>query len=224
MALANLGLVRKVAYRMKAECTEPYDDLYQVGCIGLLKACRTFDASKGNAFSSYAIPKIRGEILHFLRDKGWSHIKIPRDAIEARGMVRLAKQRLEKLGRLESEDTIALAFGIDPEYWQWIQESCKRKAIVPIEEVLDLAQAQDDDSYDRMKQALIKAIAKLPKTKREIVTGKWFEAWAEGITEEQKEEQLARRFKMPVEDLQTILAAAIATIKHELSPYFPDSD
>ena len=62
----NFGLVRKEAYYWINQCHESYDDLLQVGCLGLIRAIERFDISKGHAFSSFAIPYIRGEIQHYL--------------------------------------------------------------------------------------------------------------------------------------------------------------
>lgn len=73
----NLGLVRKEAHRWLNQCTESYDDLIQVGCLGLIRAIERFDMSKGHAFSSFAVPYIRGEIQHYLRDKS-PQVRIPR--------------------------------------------------------------------------------------------------------------------------------------------------
>ena len=66
----NIGLVRKEAHQWLNHCTENYEDLVQVGCIGLIRAIERFEMSKGHAFSSFATPYIRGEIQHYLRDKG----------------------------------------------------------------------------------------------------------------------------------------------------------
>ena len=73
----NLGLVRKEAHYWINQCNESYEDLIQVGCIGLIRAIEKFELAKGNAFSSYAMPYIRGEIQHYLRDKGVT-VRIPR--------------------------------------------------------------------------------------------------------------------------------------------------
>lgn len=74
--LKNLNLARKVAHTHSRKCWEPYEDLEQVAVIGLIKAADNFNPNLG-AFSSYAIPKIDGEIKHYLRDK--SLLKIPRN-------------------------------------------------------------------------------------------------------------------------------------------------
>jgi RNA polymerase sigma-B factor len=73
----NLGLVKKEAYHWVNQCNESYEDLLQVGSIGLIRAIERFDVEKGNAFSSFAIPYIRGEIQHYLRDKSCT-LRIPR--------------------------------------------------------------------------------------------------------------------------------------------------
>ena len=73
----NLGLVRKEARYWTSQCQETYDDLLQVGSIGLLSAIDKFDIEKGYAFSTFAMPYIRGEIQHYLRDKS-SALKMPR--------------------------------------------------------------------------------------------------------------------------------------------------
>ena len=61
----NLGLVRSIALRFKDRGVE-YEDLVQIGSMGMLKAIRSFDSSKGNAFSTYAVPLIIGEIKRYI--------------------------------------------------------------------------------------------------------------------------------------------------------------
>lgn len=66
---SNLGLVRSIALKFKDRGVE-YEDLVQIGSIGMLKAIRSFDLSKGTVFSTYAVPLIIGEIRRFIRDDG----------------------------------------------------------------------------------------------------------------------------------------------------------
>ncbi len=73
---ANAGLVRSIATRFIGRGAE-YDDLYQLGMIGMVRAMRSFDPERGCAFSTYAVPLIIGEIKRFLRDDGI--IKVSRD-------------------------------------------------------------------------------------------------------------------------------------------------
>lgn len=77
----NLGLVRKEAYHWSNQCNETYEDLLQVGSLGLIRAIERFEIHKGYAFSSFAIPYIRGEIQHYLRDHSCS-VRIPRRWLE----------------------------------------------------------------------------------------------------------------------------------------------
>ena len=65
----NIGLVHSIANRFKGRGVE-YDDLFQSGCVGLIKAVDNFDESRGFAFSTYAVPVIMGEIKRIFRDGG----------------------------------------------------------------------------------------------------------------------------------------------------------
>ena len=67
--LNNLGLVRSIANRFRGRGVD-YDDLYQAGCIGLIKAVDNFDESRGYQFSTYAVPVIMGEVKRIFRDDG----------------------------------------------------------------------------------------------------------------------------------------------------------
>lgn len=77
IAIDYYNLVRSVAYGMLEESSVPYEDLEQIGMMGCLKAVERFDPTKGVDFSSFAVPYIRGAIMHYLRDNG-STVKVPR--------------------------------------------------------------------------------------------------------------------------------------------------
>ena len=79
----NFGLVKKEAYHWVNQCNESFEDLLQVGSIGLIRAIERINVDKGNAFSSFAVPYIRGEIQHYLRDKSCT-LRIPRRWLELR--------------------------------------------------------------------------------------------------------------------------------------------
>src|SRR5436305_2000288 len=72
----HMSLARKMA-GIYVRTAEPFDDLYQVASLGLLKAIDRFDPDLGNAFSSYAVPTILGELKRHFRDKGWA-LHLPR--------------------------------------------------------------------------------------------------------------------------------------------------
>lgn len=94
---ANMGLVRSVCARFRSRGTE-YEDLVQIGSIGMLKAIRSFEPSFGTAFSTYAVPLIVGEIRRHLRDDG--PIKVGR-ALKKQGsdLLRVREAILCETGR-----------------------------------------------------------------------------------------------------------------------------
>lgn len=117
----NFGLVRKEAHHWVNQCTESYEDLLQVGCIGLIRAIERFDIGKGSAFSSFAIPYIRGEIQHYLRDRGCS-VRIPRRWLALRQQsVEITQNLRVKLNRQPTDAEIALALEISLAEWQEIK-------------------------------------------------------------------------------------------------------
>ena len=66
---AHLNLVRQQAQRQAQRCNLAFDDLFQIGCMGLVAAVQGFEPSKGHAFSTYAVPLILGKMRHHLRDR-----------------------------------------------------------------------------------------------------------------------------------------------------------
>jgi RNA polymerase sigma-B factor len=114
----NTGLVRKIAYRVSQQCAEPYEDLEQLGFLGLIRAIERFNPQQGCAFSSFAVPYIRGEILHFLRDNG-SLVKIPRrwQELQQEGQ-RVTKKLAATLGRLPNDAEIAQGLKVSLKDWQ----------------------------------------------------------------------------------------------------------
>jgi len=90
----NAGLIWSIVRRYYGRGAEP-DDLYQLGCVGFLKAIRGFDLSYGTQFSTYAVPKIAGEIRRFLRDDG--AVKVGRGIREQALTIFAARERLNHL-------------------------------------------------------------------------------------------------------------------------------
>src|SRR6478609_3469994 len=109
----NMRLVWSVVQRFINRGYEP-DDLFQIGCIGLLKSVDKFDLSYDVKFSTYAVPMIIGEIQRFLRDDGT--LKVSRSLKETANKVRKMKDELSKtMGRLPTIGEVAEALGITPE-------------------------------------------------------------------------------------------------------------
>ena len=111
--LENNGLIWSVVRRYYGRGVEP-DDLYQLGCLGFLKAVRGFDPAFGTQFSTYAVPKIAGEIRRFLRDDG--PVKVSRGLKERGTAIRAARARLASdLGREPTLSELAEETGLSPE-------------------------------------------------------------------------------------------------------------
>ena len=108
----NLGLVHSCANRFKGRGVE-YDDLFQAGCLGLVKASKNFDISKGYAFSTYAVPVILGEIKRLFRDGG--AVKVGR-ALKEKSRAALFKYEeiTVKLGREPTVSELAAELEIEP--------------------------------------------------------------------------------------------------------------
>ncbi len=138
----NLGLVRKEAHYWTSQCQETYDDLLQVGSIGLIGAIDKFEIEKGCAFSTFAIPYIRGEIQHYLRDKS-SVLKMPRRwfAIvqQASG---ITKDLQIKHQRSPTEAEIAGALDIPVAEWQEIKMAYQNRQPMS----LDCPMGTDEDA------------------------------------------------------------------------------
>lgn len=113
MVCSNLGLVKSV---LRGFANRGYDieDLFQIGCIGLLKAIDKFDSSYDVRFSTYAVPMIMGEIKRFLRDDGM--IKVSRSLKQTATKAKYAKEKLTKeLGREPTIQEIADEVDVDKE-------------------------------------------------------------------------------------------------------------
>ena len=109
----NTGLIWSVAKRYFGRGVDP-DDLYQLGCLGFLKAVEGYDSAFGTQFSTYAVPKIAGEIRRFRRDDG--AIKVSRGLKEQAAAIKMARTRLTaELGREPTLGEISREIGLTVE-------------------------------------------------------------------------------------------------------------
>ena len=107
----NYGLVHSCANKFRGRGVE-YDDLFQAGCIGLIKAADKFDSTRGFAFSTYAVPVILGEIKRIFRDGG--AVKIGRSLKErSRNAMRIKENMALELGREPTVSELAEKLGVD---------------------------------------------------------------------------------------------------------------
>lgn len=113
LVLKNLGLVHSCARRFTGRGVD-YDDLYQAGCLGLIKASDNFDESKGFAFSTYAVPVILGEIKRIFREGG--SVKIGRAIKDkSRNLLAVKENITVTLGREPTVSELAQAVGFEVE-------------------------------------------------------------------------------------------------------------
>jgi RNA polymerase sigma-B factor len=109
-----LPFARELARRY-SYADEPFDDLLQVACLGLIKAIDRFDPDRGTKFTSYAAPTILGELKRHFRDKGWA-LRVPRDLQErALAVIREAEALSKELGRSPKPREVARAVGCSVE-------------------------------------------------------------------------------------------------------------
>ena len=113
LVVENAGLIWSIARRYFGRGTDP-DDLYQLGCVGFLKAVAGFDTAYGTQFSTYAVPKIAGEIRRFLRDDG--SVKVSRSIKERAAAIKQMRERMTgELGREPSVSELSQALELSPE-------------------------------------------------------------------------------------------------------------
>ena len=124
LIVGNLRLVLSVVQRFSSRNENP-DDLFQVGCMGLIKAVDHFDLSQGVRFSTYAVPMIIGEIRRFLRDN--NPVRVSRSMRDTAYHAMLTKETLSnELGREPTVEEIAEQLGMERE-----------KVIIALEAVVD---------------------------------------------------------------------------------------
>ncbi len=138
----NMGLVRKEAHHWRHQCHESYDDLVQIGCLGLIQAIERFDISRGLAFSSFAMPYIRGEIQHYLRDKSPA-MRIPRRWVTLHRQAKKTIARLrQELGRAPTEVEVREALDITEDDWQEMQLAQQNSLLLSLD--APVQQAEED--------------------------------------------------------------------------------
>lgn len=171
----NIRLVWSVVQRFMNRGYEP-EDLFQIGCIGLLKSVDKFDLSYDVKFSTYAVPMIIGEIQRFLRDDGT--LKVSRSLKEMANKVRKKKDELSKvLNRLPTVREVAEELGVTPEDVVFAQEANKPPASIhetvfendgdPITLMDQIADESQERWFDKL--ALHEAIDGLSERERLIV-------------------------------------------------------
>lgn len=210
--LENNALIWSVVRRYYGRGIDP-DDLYQLGCMGFLKAVRGFDTHYGTQFSTYAVPKIAGEIRRFLRDDG--AVKVTRGLRERAQAVYAARERLRmSLGREPTVSELAQHTHLS------VEEVAEAELSTAAPESLQAETAEgltiesmlgSDDSAERMVErlALREALDSLPRRERMTLLLRFFR----GMTQQ----QTARVLGVSQVQVSRLERRALKTLRTQLS-------
>lgn len=184
LIVENSGLIWSIARRYFGRGVDP-DDLYQLGCLGFLKAVEGYDTTFGTQFSTYAVPKIAGEIRRFLRDDG--SVKVSRGLKERSAAIKMTRSRMTaELGREPTVGEISREMRLSVEEIATAEtataatESIQRETGedgFTLENVLT-----DSDTEEQLVEriALREAIGKLPEREALVINLRYFH----GLTQE----------------------------------------
>lgn len=209
----NSGLIWSIARRFFGRGVDT-DDLYQLGCVGFLKAIEGYDESYGTQFSTYAVPKISGEIRRFLRDDG--AVKVSRGIKEQAQSIKAARCRLEqKLGREPTVSELSEETGLEP-----AEIAATETAVGPTE---SLQRETGDEGFtlehilgdygqeERLieRVALRETISRLPEREQRVISLRYFHSMTQdsaarvlGVSQV----QVSRSEKRAVESLRQMLS------------------
>lgn len=209
----NVGLIWSIVKRYSG-CGVDTDDLYQLGCIGFIKAVKGFDLTYGTQFSTYAVPKIAGEIRRFLRDDG--SVKVGRSLREKGQTLFYTRERLRHtLGREPQLSELAQETGMTVEEVAAVElangplESLQQETI----DGLTLESTLGTDSPEEgmvEKIALREAIDSLPERERITILLRFFR----GMTQE----QTARILKVSQVQVSRLERKGLAKLREFLEP------
>lgn len=205
----NYGLVHALANRFRGKGLE-YDDLFQAGCMGLIKAVDGFDESRGFAFSTYAVPVILGEIKKLFRDGG--AIKVSR-SIKEKGMKaqRFREKFLAEHMREPTISELSEQLGLDSNETVEVLTASQPPLSLTYDSEegvgeIDVAVDNADEMFDRI--SLHEVLDKLPEQDREIVKLRYFKGLTQAKTAKilgVSQVQVSRKEKMILLKMREIL-------------------
>ena len=209
----NAGLIWSVARRFMGRGVDA-DDLYQLGCLGFIKAIDGFDIQYGTQFSTYAVPKIAGEIRRFLRDDGT--VKVSRSVKEQAAFIATTRSKLiNLLGRDPTLQELSRQTGIQPEEIAMTENAMSSVGSIhqtngedgfTLENILT-----DTESEDRLIEriSLRNAISRLPEREKNVIHLRYFH----GLTQERiarllavSQVQVSRIEKKAIERLRELIS------------------
>jgi RNA polymerase sigma-B factor len=210
---SQLPLVHHLAQRFRGR-GEPYDDLVQVGTIGLLNAVDRFDPRRG-AFTTFAVPTILGEIRRHFRDRGWA-MRVPRRLQDFGRRVSVTREQLtQSLGRSPTVQELAEELHEDPDLVVEAIETATVFTTVPLpsasEEVLFDSLGSPDHGLEQVEQrvTLGPLLARLPVRERRILALRF----ARGLSQS----QIAAEVGVSQMHVSRLLARSLATLREGLT-------
>lgn len=208
----NAGLIWSIARRYFGRGCDA-EDLYQLGCVGFIKAVRGYDPAFGTQFSTYAVPKIAGEIRRFLRDDG--PVKVSRGTKETSARLMRIKAELEnKLGREARLSELAAESGISPEDIAICElaSSPVQSLQQPLgEEGFSLESTIGGESIENViieRTALRSALKELPERERSVLMLRYYR----GMTQE----RVARALDVSQVQVSRIERRAIGMLREKI--------
>lgn len=206
----NLRLVHSLCKRFSGRGIE-YDDLYQAGCVGLVKASDAFDASRGLCFSTYAVPVIMGEIRRLFRDGG--AVKISRSVKELSLKIMRVRDKLElELGREPTVNELATFLRVSPE--EITEAVCASQPTLSLTYDGDDGAGQldlpDDGIENKLENKLVldRAFSVLDDTERKLIEYRYFNYLTQSQTAEllsMTQVQVSRNEKKILQKLRGII-------------------
>jgi RNA polymerase sigma factor FliA len=220
-----IGLVHHVAREMSRRTNAAeLDDLVSAGTFGLIRALDSFDLSRGFAFSTYAVRRIRGAMLDDLRSQDWA----PRAMRVKARRLQVATTALEfRLGRSPKPEEVADQLDIDVStYWRWRDETASRTVVsyegelrggfggtTALQEVLDdpnAARPAEELSRQEDVKTLRDAIARLPEKERTVMALYYYE--------ELNQRQIAEIMHVTESRVSQIRTQAMKRLRSRLAP------
>lgn len=207
----NLGLVHSCCSKFKGRGVE-YDDMFQAGCIGLIKAVNGFDESRGLMFSTYAVPVILGEIKRIFRDGG--SVKVGRTLKELSLKVTRENERLSKsLGRDPTVNEIAESLGESVE--NITEALCAAQPTLSLTCETDDGIGEYDIAVDSGNERLVEHISlnevmkQLPENDKKLIYLRYYKSKTQTETAEQlgmTQVQVSRRERVILLKMRQLLA------------------
>ena len=202
-----LPLVRKMARRF-LYTREPYEDLVQVGSIGLIKAIDRFEPTRGVSLAAFAVPNILGEIRRYLRDASTT-VRVPRHEQEICARIGSTRRELtDRLQRPPSTSELAAASDLSAGDVAAALRAEHARHPVPLSEVADVASSDEalDESEDRL--LVMGGMASLQRRERQALRFRYFD--------DLSQDEIAKRLGVSQSHTSRVIASGLAKLRDEL--------